>query len=108
MLVRSMPRYVGMERQKRIVYIVRSDNFPSRHYTGITSDVRARLQWHNRSTRGYGVRYRPWSLVVSIEFPEEAAARRFERYLKSGSGRAFAKRHFAPDAGVHKNRPASR
>jgi predicted GIY-YIG superfamily endonuclease len=83
-----------MERQKRIVYIVRSDNFPSRHYTGITSDVRARLQWHNRSTSGYGVRYRPWSLVVSIEFPTEPAARRFERYLKSGSGRAFAKRHF--------------
>jgi hypothetical protein len=33
--------------------------------------------------------------VVSIEFPSEKAARRFERYLKSGSGRAFAKRHFA-------------
>jgi hypothetical protein len=31
---------------------------------------------------------------VSIEFPTEAQALRFERYLKSGSGRAFAKRHF--------------
>jgi hypothetical protein len=33
-------------------------------------------------------------VIVSIEFPEERAALRFERYLKSGSGRAFATRHF--------------
>jgi len=37
---------------------------------------------------------RPWSLLVSIEFSTERAASAFERYLKSGSGRAFAKRHF--------------
>jgi hypothetical protein len=41
-----------------------------------------------------GVRYGPWSLVVSMEFPNMAAAIRFEKYLKSGSGRAFTKRHF--------------
>jgi hypothetical protein len=40
---------------------------------------------------------RPWSLVVSLEFASERAARRFEKYLKSGSGRAFSKRHFGPD-----------
>jgi hypothetical protein len=38
---------------------------------------------------------RPWSIVVSLEFRAESTARRFERYLKSGSGRAFAKRHFS-------------
>jgi hypothetical protein len=32
-----------------------------------------------------------------LEFPDEGAAARFEKYLKSGSGRVFAKRHFAPD-----------
>jgi hypothetical protein len=32
--------------------------------------------------------------VVAIEFTDENRAIRFERYLKSGSGRAFAKRHF--------------
>ena len=31
-----------------------------------------------------------------MEFKAEEQALRFERYLKSGSGRAFAKRHFAP------------
>jgi hypothetical protein len=32
---------------------------------------------------------------VTIEFPSERLARRFEEYLKSGYGRAFAKRHFS-------------
>jgi hypothetical protein len=35
-------------------------------------------------------------LVVSAHFATEKMAVRFEKYLKSGSGRAFAKRHFAP------------
>jgi hypothetical protein len=38
---------------------------------------------------------RPWSLVVSMEFTTAKAASAFEKYLKSGSGRAFSKRHFA-------------
>jgi predicted GIY-YIG superfamily endonuclease len=80
---------------KRIVYILRSDSDPSRHYVGITHDLAARMEWHNQGPSGYTVSYRPWSVVVSIEFPSEKAARRFERYLKSGSGRAFTKRHFA-------------
>jgi len=83
--------------QKKFVYILRSDLVPSRHYTGVTSNVAARFEWHNRGPRGYTLNARPWSLVVALEFPTEAAARRFERYLKSGSGRAFSKRHFAPD-----------
>jgi hypothetical protein len=33
--------------------------------------------------------------VVSLEFRNESQAALFEKYLKSGSGRAFAKRHFA-------------
>ena len=54
---------------KRFVYILRSDVDPERHYVCVTSDVEARLDWHNGAVR-------------------------FEKYLKSGSGRAFAKRHF--------------
>ena len=45
-------------------------------------------------TSGCSINHRPWSLVVSIEFQTEREAVRFEKYLKSGSGRAFAKRHF--------------
>lgn len=83
----------GME--KRVVYIIRSDADANRHYVGITSDVAARLDWHNHGPCGHTISHRPWSLVVSIEFPTERAAVRFETYLKSGSGRAFAKRHFS-------------
>ena len=69
-----------------------------RHYVGIASDPRARLAWHNAGPCGFTVANRPWSLVVSIEFQSERQALRFERYLKSGSGRAFAKRHFSSNA----------
>jgi predicted GIY-YIG superfamily endonuclease len=80
--------------EKRIVYILRSDSDPSRHYVGITNNLRDRLEWHNEGPGGHTLRHRPWSLVVSMEFPDERVAVRFEKYLKSGSGRAFTKRHF--------------
>lgn len=82
--------------EKRIVYILRSDADPRRHYVGLTNDLPARLEWHNHGPCGHTRSYRPWSVIVSLEFRTERAAVRFEGYLKSGSGRAFAKRHFAP------------
>lgn len=83
---------------KRFVYILRSDVDPDRHYTGLTSDVARRLHWHNTGPSGVTIRYRPWSLVVALQFADATLARRFERYLKSGSGLAFAKRHFGAAA----------
>ena len=74
---------------RRFVYILRSDSDRSRHYVGIASDPDERLHWHNEGPRGCTVAYRPWSIEVSIEFPTESQALRFERHLKSGSGRAF-------------------
>jgi putative endonuclease len=79
----------------RFVYILRSERDPSRHYVGRTADVDERFRWHNEGPCGYTLANRPWRSVVVLEFPNESAAARFERYLKSGSGRAFAKRHFA-------------
>lgn len=83
--------------EKRIVYVLRSDSDPDRHYVGVTSDLPARLRWHNHGPSGHTMSCRPWSVVVSIEFQTERDAVRFEKYLKSGSGRSFAKRHFAED-----------
>ena len=79
---------------KCFVYILRSDVDSGRHYVGLTSDVGRRLEWHNTGPSGATVRHRPWSPVVSLEFADAKTAWRFERYLKTGSGRAFAKRHF--------------
>ena len=81
---------------KRFVYILRSESDPDRHYVGLTTDVDERVEWHNHGPSGHTVRHRPWRVVVIVEFADERTAVRFERYLKSGSGRVFAKRHFAP------------
>ena len=77
---------------KRFVYILRSEADPNRHFVGNASDVDERLEWHNRGPCGFTASHRPWRLAVSTEFPTELEALRFD--LKSGSGRAFAKRHF--------------
>lgn len=79
---------------RRIVYILRSDTDPDGNYVGLTSDVERRLDWHNGLGAGVIRHHRPWSLVVSIEFADATTAGRFDRYLKTGSGRAFATRHF--------------
>jgi predicted GIY-YIG superfamily endonuclease len=80
--------------EKRTVYILRGESDRARYYVGVTNNLAERLSWHNEGPCGHTVRHRPWLVVVSIQFPTEKLARRFERYLKSGSGRAFAKRHF--------------
>jgi putative endonuclease len=96
-MARKMPLNISMRGiGARFVYVLRSESDSLRHYVGRTSNVDERLDWHNAGPSGYTVQNRPWSIVVSLEFPDERAAARFERYLKSGSGRAFAKRHFAP------------
>ena len=79
-----------------VVYILRSLTAPNRPYIGLTRDLHKRLDAHNAGRCTHTARYRPWQVVVAIEFPDEDRALRFERYLKSGSGRAFAKRHFEP------------
>lgn len=81
---------------RRFVYVLRSQSDSTRHYVGVTSDVDSRLEWHNHGPSGQTVRNRPWSVIALIELADEQTAVRFEKYLKSGSGRAFAKRHFAP------------
>ena len=83
--------------QRRFVYVLISKSHPDRHYVGLTTDVLNRLRWHNSAPDGQTRLYRPWRLSVSMEFADDRVAARFERYLKSGSGRAFAKRHFDPD-----------
>jgi putative endonuclease len=81
------------------VYILGCESDPTRHYVGRATKVDERLEWHNAGPCGYTIRHRPWRLIVSIEFPDEPTAAGFEKYLKTGSGRAFAKRHFAPREG---------
>ena len=83
-----------MSEVNRFVYVLRSARDPRRYYSGLTSNVRRRLETHNSGGSRHTASLRPWQLVVAIEFSSHDSAIRFEQYLKSGSGRAFAKRHF--------------
>jgi predicted GIY-YIG superfamily endonuclease len=80
------------------VYILQSLKYPDKYYVGCTNDVAERLQKHNAgqsvSQSHHSSMYGPWKLVVQVGFEDKAKAFAFEKYLKSGSGRAFAKKHF--------------
>ena len=81
---------------KRFVYVLRRDGENPDFYVGVTSIVVARVSAHNAGRCPHTSSRGPWLLVMALEFADEARALSFERYLKSGSGRAFAKRHFGP------------
>ena len=79
---------------RRFVYVLKNHDNPPRYYTGLTSDVAKRLREHNEGTSTHTTASgRPWRVDVIVEFSDEIRAMRFERYLKSGSGCAFARRH---------------
>ncbi len=78
----------------RSVYILQSETDVSRYYTGLTSNISVRLAAHNAGRCTHTASHRPWKVIVLLNFADEERAIRFERYLKSGSGCAFAKRHF--------------
>jgi putative endonuclease len=74
-------------------YILRSENFPNQTYVGSTGDLRRRLAEHNAGKSTHTNKFKPWELMIYVAFQEQRAAEKVERYLKSGSGRAFAHRH---------------
>ncbi|MDC1142923.1 GIY-YIG nuclease family protein [Planctomycetota bacterium] len=76
------------------VYLLRSIEHPKQNYVGITQDLNARIDSHNAGRSPHTKRYKPWRCVVAIRFEDKAKAHEFEKYLKSGSGRAFSNRHF--------------
>jgi putative endonuclease len=73
-----------------VVYVLESINDASHHYVGLTCDVDSRLKVHNAGHCSHSMKHRPWRVLVECRFADAGAALRFERYLKSGSGRAFA------------------
>jgi len=74
------------------VYIIRSANFPDQEYTGASEDPKQRLTDHNAGRSAHTAKYKPWKLVWYCAFPDNYKALAFEKYLKSHSGHAFAKK----------------
>lgn len=74
------------------VYIVKCST--GNHYTGCTNNLERRLNEHN-SRKVKSTRDRiPVTLITYIAFDNIYSAYKFEKYLKSGSGRAFMNKRF--------------
>jgi len=71
------------------VYILRSIKDDSR-YVGYTSNLRRRFYEHNRGDVNFTKNKKPHKLGWFSVFSSKLKAISFERYLKSGSGHAFA------------------
>jgi predicted GIY-YIG superfamily endonuclease len=77
------------------VYILESRVTADRFYVGLTDNLDRRLAEHNDGKTFSTRDDRPWKIASYFWFENADTAARFEKYLKSGSGRAFAKSHFS-------------
>ena len=75
-------------------YVLQSESDSRQRYIGHTADLRKRLAEHNAKTVSHTSKFAPWHVKLYVAFETKDQAQHFERYLKSGSGHAFAKRHF--------------
>ena len=76
----------------KYVYLIQSISHPHQKYIGLTSDLKKRIQAHNEGRSPHTSKHKPWQLVTYLAFLDPAKALEFEKYLKSGSGSAFASR----------------
>lgn len=76
------------------VYLIKSESHPDQRYIGFTKDLKQRLVAHNSGKSKHTAKYCPWTLVTYHAFSDKLKAQEFERYLKSGSGQAFANKRF--------------
>ncbi len=74
------------------IYIIRSVSFPDQKYIGASTDLKQRVADHNAGKSVHTAKFSPWKLDWYCAFPDKYKALEFEKYLKSHSGRAFAKK----------------
>jgi putative endonuclease len=74
------------------VYILKSSD--NTFYTGCTSDLDDRLRRHSKKENTYTKDKLPVTMVYYSAFMDKYKAYEFEKYLKSGSGKAFARKRF--------------
>jgi len=74
--------------------ILESLRQPGERYIGHTTDLKRRIEEHNAGKCKHTANLKPWKLKLYVAFETLNQAQKFERYLKSGSGHAFANKHF--------------
>jgi putative endonuclease len=75
-----------------IVYLLKCSDGTT--YTGCTSNLEQRLQAHYKGQVDYTKSRLPVELITYIAFTDKTKAFEFEKYLKSGSGKAFSNKRF--------------
>jgi predicted GIY-YIG superfamily endonuclease len=80
--------------QKRFVYVLQSVPQPSRQFVESAANVPMRIAAHNAGHSPLTASCRPWRLVAVVQFGTEREATRFEKFLKTGAGRALARDYF--------------
>jgi putative endonuclease len=75
------------------VYLLRSHANTKKTYVGMTEDVDTRVRDHNQSGLPHTAKWRPWELVAYVAVQDRKRAHALEKYLKIGSGQAWAHKH---------------
>jgi putative endonuclease len=75
----------------KYVYQLQSADHPDQTYVGLADDLRASLAAHNAGQSPHTSKFKPWKLLTYVAFSDQSKAVAFERYMKTGSGPAFAK-----------------
>jgi len=87
------------------VYVLRGKD--GRHYIGISRRLRKRISEHNQGRTTADAGKGPFELVYKEAYPDHKSARVRERFLKSGTGRAWLKESFASRRQGAEQQPAS-
>jgi len=77
-----------------IVYYIYSLKCKNGYYVGCTDNLKSRLERHKKGNIPATKNILPVELDFYFAIRDKYIAFKFEKYLKSGSGRAFIKRHF--------------
>ena len=77
------------------MYYVYSLKCKDGFYVGCTSDLKDRIDRHKNGKVPATLKRLPINLVLYFAIEDKFKAFNFEKYLKSGSGRSFIKKHLA-------------
>jgi putative endonuclease len=90
---RFFPHRCEVEKDLMWVYVYILELSNGNHYVGCTADIKKRYSRHKAGLVTATKPHLPLKLVWCCSFSDRYKAYEFEKYLKSGSGRAFAKKH---------------
>ena len=77
------------------VYVIKSKRGLT--YIGQTQNLQQRLKEHNAGKSQWTSQDDEWKIIYTKTFESRSEAMRYEKWLKSGTGRDFIKKHLLLD-----------